>query len=118
MSQATGNPPHRPAKQPSRRRWAAARAALNRVLKQDKAPAVTVLRAVELMLAIHEMPYPGGVDKRDKRMVRELVQETVFEQALIKQVDDEMLAQERAEQERLQAESARVFDSVLDGQDG
>ena len=113
----------RPPERYSRRRYAIAVAALNRLLKNDKQLAVNVLRATELLLAINGMSMPTGVDTRLKRSVKELVTEGNMERLLRLQVDAETQVQIEAEREPSDAltlaNTSRMFDSVLvlDNQD-
>jgi hypothetical protein len=123
MGTPTGNPPGRPIMRPSRRRWAICVAAIHRILKQPSASAVTVLRCAEILLAINSIPLESGINKRDKRVVRELICEASFEDALKRQVDMEQAAEKEAAQaqdEARELESQRtIFDEVLcrDGDD-
>jgi hypothetical protein len=112
-----GNPLGRPAYTPSRRRYAEAIRALKRILKQDKQTAVILLRATELLLLIYGQTLPGGLDKRDKRAVTELVTESNLERSINRQIDADLDAQAIQRQERADAatlESTRaMFDAVL-----
>ena len=112
------NPPGRPTRTPSRRRYAEAIRALKRILKQDKQTAVILLRATELLLLIYGQTLPGGLDKRDKRAVTELVTESNLERAINQQIDADLEAQAQAAQERADAlelaNTQRVFNAVLD----
>jgi hypothetical protein len=81
------NPAGRPAYTPSRRRYAEAIRSLKSILKRDKQPAVIHLRACELLFLAYGMTLPGGLDKRDKRAITELVTESNMERALNRQID-------------------------------
>jgi hypothetical protein len=122
MGTPTGNPPGRPLLKPSRRRWSICIAAINRILKQPTASAVTVLRCAEILLAIHQIPFESGVDKRNKRVVKELVCEANLEDALKRQVDMEQAAEKAQEQAadeaRELASQKAVFNAVLGNGDG
>jgi len=87
----------------SRKRYQEALKACKQICKNEKLPAVTRLRSAELIYLLYGGELPGGNSKRDKRTIKDLVQERSVEKQIRTAVDEQTKPQteEQAEDDRV-----------------
>jgi len=84
----------------SRKRFQEAIRACKQICKNEKLPAVTRLRSAELIYLLYGGELPGGNTKRDKRSIKDLVQERSLEKQVRTTVDEQTQPQTEAEAEK------------------
>lgn len=89
----------------SRKRYQEALRACKEIAKNSRLPANQRLRAAELIYLLYGGELPGGNSKRDKRTVKDLVQERSLEKQIRSTVDEQAKPQteEQAEEDKVSA---------------
>ena len=95
----------------SRRKYAEALRCLKNAIKNDKLPWTIRIRCVELLLSIYNVPVPDG-GRRERRAVRELVEERAGERSINEQI--KLAVQDRVRQEAEQEEQERISQALQD----
>ncbi len=87
----------------SRKRFQEALFACKQICRNDRLPALTRLRSAELIFLLYGGELPAGLNKRDKRSIKDLVQERSLEKQIRTAVDEQTTPKtaEQAQEDKL-----------------
>jgi hypothetical protein len=108
-------------REPSRRKWQEAVKALKQILSNTNNTVANRLRAIELLCCVMGISAPET--KRDRMVIRDLVQTHQMERSVIKAVDAKIAQEDSDKLVQAQADAdaaavahtSAVFDSLLSG---